>query len=83
MNGLLPGSLAGLRLVASSLMTKTKEVHRRERKWARRVMFQPSRRFDIEFETVPSDEVISVGGVLYAHPETIDRISNAIAMERR
>lgn len=74
----MAGMLAGFELVGSSVMTITKEVHRRERKWARRVMYQRDRRFAFTYAQFPSTEIIRMGNKIVAHPATIERIKLAI-----
>lgn len=71
-------SMAGYELYANPLLTVSKEVHRRERKWAHRVMYQRDRRFIIRVEQVPSSEVIQIGARLFMHPQTLARVKQAL-----
>lgn len=69
-----PRMFQGLQLIAMPEMPEKKIVHRQERKWARRVMYQRARRFDYTY----ADVVTRVGSQLFAHPAVIERIERAV-----
>lgn len=56
----------GIRVVADPAVPEFKESHRQERKWARRVMFERYRRFDIKYERV----MFCYNGQTIVHPNT-------------
>ncbi|MGK8471183.1 hypothetical protein ACRS34_09580 [Stutzerimonas stutzeri] len=66
---------SGTQVIESVFIPEFKEVHRQERKWAHRVMWNRNQRFKIKSERV----VLLVGGVLHAHPNTAKIIYAQIA----
>lgn len=71
-------NINGFNICAAPYLTEMKEVHRKPRKWARRVMFQRYREYDIEFSEIPSRQVIKAGNALYMHPAMIDELSKQL-----
>lgn len=57
----------GMEIHESLSVPEFKESHRKERKWAHRLMFKRYQRFTYKYERV----VISMGGELYVHPNTM------------
>jgi len=52
--------------------------HKQERKWARRKMWQPFRRFDIIRSVKPSRTIMQMGDMLIMHPEMAKEVRAAI-----
>lgn len=71
--------LNGVRVFACASLTETKEVHRKPRKWARRVGYQKWREFDRTYAQVPSRQAIKTDDGLFMHPALIDELQAAIA----
>lgn len=63
---------AGLQIHADKYIPETKEVHRQERKWAHRCMWQRDQRFTIK--TTPL--LLRTANGLFAHPNTVERLKN-------
>lgn len=72
----------GMQVVANPSLVRTVEVHRRPRKWARRVMYQRWREFDCIYEQRPSREVIVLGGRLVMHPALVEELKAAIGKDK-
>lgn len=64
----------GLQVYADQYVPETQEVHRQERKWARRCMWKRDQRFTIT--TAPLILRTSIG--LFAHPNTVERLKNHV-----
>lgn len=62
---------SGMQLIVDPCMPKTKEVHRQERKWAHRVMFERWRRFNVKHGPV----VYFFEGKVVCHPSVVEMIA--------
>lgn len=69
----------GVELISDSCIPEKLEKHRQERKWARRVMFERFRRFDIQY----GDYVLQFNGKFYANPAVFQRIKAAIEAQEQ
>lgn len=67
-------SLGGVQVFSDPCIPKFKEVHRRERKWAHRLMWKRGQRFAVKTEPM----VIWLSGNLYCHPENLDRLLSVV-----
>ena len=61
----------GLQVTTDPLVSEFREVHRQERKWARRVMFERYRRFDIKYQPM----ILKAGDRVFMHPKTWEKIN--------
>ncbi|MCY1520700.1 hypothetical protein D9M68_554840 [compost metagenome] len=71
-------SYSGLQIVPSPLLTEKKEVHRRPRKWAHRLMWQRNREFAITYADVPSRQILKIDGKLFMHPALIAELERRL-----
>ena len=69
-----PWLLKGMPVMESPAIPEFKQVHKEDRKWARRVMWQRERRFNIKMERV----VILLDGAMHMHPNTAKVLKEAI-----
>ncbi|MFJ3685561.1 hypothetical protein [Pseudomonas sp. NPDC090208] len=65
----------GMRVVAELAVPEFIESHRKERKWAHRVMWNRDQRFTITQHRV----FMNVGGCLFAHPKTVALLNEQLA----
>lgn len=72
----------GVRVFACDSLSETKEVHRKPRKWVRRVGYQKWREFDCTYAQVPSRQAIKTDDGLFMHPALIDELQAALADHR-
>lgn len=70
----LKAALSGIPFRPVSCLPEFQEGHRQERKWARRVMFDRYRRFDVRRDRV----VYFHEGVMLCHPNTYELIKAAL-----
>ena len=70
--------LSGMPVFSAPHLVELKEVHRKPRKWARRVMWQREREFDIQHAYVPSRQVIQLNGALHMHPALIKELEQKL-----
>lgn len=75
----LKAALKGVPVRAEIYLPEFKEGHKRERKWARRVMFERYRRFDVQKDRV----VYFFDGTLLCHPNTYELIKAAWTKKTR
>lgn len=69
--------LGGLRVVEDPTQLQIVE-HKQERKWARRKMWQPARRFDVIRTLKPSRTIMQMGDMLIMHPEMANEVREEI-----
>lgn len=70
----LKAALKGIPVRTEIYFPEFKDGHKRERKWARRVMFERYRRFDVQKDRV----VYFFDGALLCHPNTYELIKAAL-----
>lgn len=73
--------LMGVPVHASGALPRTVQKKQlRERKWVRRKMFEPGRRFDMTLTEEPY--VMIIQGQLIAHPDTLELIKAQMTCDR-
>ena len=81
LNSLIPNNLwRGCSLHPNPMLTDRKAI-KRERKWARRKMWELEKRFDIAYIEVPSTKIIQADGKIFMHPEMIRKLNEDLTAQ--